>query len=127
MNQKTEITKYVMTHLNVEITDKTLKKYNSILWQNIRQKPIGGLRLTEQGFKSLVGADIKAHKVSFQDTIEYSNQLIIWLDQLIDCPWYVTSTEIYVFNEKLAIQLVLFSGNIARFSAAKVKNPRPHT
>ena len=125
MNQKTDITKYVMNHLNVEITVKSLKKYNGILWQNIRQKQTGGLRLTDQGFKSLVDADIKAHKVSFQEPVEYNNQLIIWLDNFIDCPWYITHKEIFVFNEKMAIQLVLFSGNIARFSAAKAKIPKP--
>lgn len=127
MNQKIDITKYVMTHLNVEITDKSFKNYTHILWQNIRQKHVGGLRLTEQGFNSLVNADIKAHRVAFQNPVEFSNQLIIWLDHFIDCPWYVTSEEIYVFNEKMAIQLVLFSGDIARFSAAKAKIPKPGT
>ena len=113
-----------MNHLNVEITDKSFKKYTGILWQNIRQKKVGGLRLTDQGFKLLVDSDIKAHRVAFQEQIDFNNQLIIWLDNFIDCPWYITHKEIFVFNEKMAIQLVLFSGNIARFSAAKAQVPK---
>lgn len=125
MIKKNEITEYVMTQQGVAITPKTLKNYTSIIWQNIRQKDEGGLRLTDQGFKLMIEADLKAHKVSFQNEIVYNNQLIIWLDNFITCPWYVTRDEIYVFSEKMAVQLVLFSGDIARFSAAKAKNPKP--
>jgi hypothetical protein len=125
MNQKIEITKYVMTHQGVEITGKTIKQYIRTLWRNIRIKETGGLQLTEQGFNSLLDSDIKAHRVAFQETIDYTNQVIIWLDHFIDCPWYITKKEIYVFNEKTAVQLVLFSGNITRFSAAKAQKPRP--
>jgi hypothetical protein len=34
----------------------------------------------------------------------------------------LTNREIYVFNDKMAVQLVLFSGNIAKFSTAKAKS-----
>ena len=125
MIQKNEITEYVMTQKGVAITPKSLKNYTSIIWQNIRHKPEGGLRLTDQGFNLLIESDLKAHKVSFQNQITYNNQLIIWLDNFITCPWYVTRNEIYVFSEKMAVQLVLFSGDIARFSAAKAKKPTP--
>ena len=60
----------------------------------------------------------------FDEPVEYTSQLIIWLDQFINCPWYVTKKEIFVFNENMAIQLVLFSGNITRFTAAKAKKPK---
>lgn len=124
MIQKNEITKYVMTQKGVTITPKGIKTYTGIIWQNIRQKNEGGLRLTSQGFNLLIEADLKAHKVAFQNEIIYNNQLIIWLDNFITCPWYVTRDEIYVFSEKIAVQLVLFSGDIARFSAAKAQKPK---
>jgi DNA polymerase elongation subunit (family B) len=64
----------------------------------------------------------KAYKVKFDQPVEYTNQLIIQLDNFIDCPWHVSNKAIHVFSEKMAVQLVLFSGNIAKFSSAKAKN-----
>jgi hypothetical protein len=52
----------------------------------------------------------------------YNNQEIIWLDNFIDCPWFLTKKEIFVFGEKMAVQLVLFSGNIKKFAHAKAEN-----
>jgi hypothetical protein len=123
MNLKIEITKYVLNHLGMEINDKNLKKCIAIFWKNIRDKSSGGLQLTPAGFKALKGAGIKDYRVQLENPVVYTNQLIIWLDQFISCPWYVDQKDIYVFDEKFAIQLVLFSGNIARFSAAKARQP----
>jgi hypothetical protein len=119
MNLKNDLTKYVAEQLGLSTEEKSLKKLTPVWWQNPRNKSKGGLRLTEKGFECLQQADIKAHKVRFEEPVHYTNQLIIWLDNFIDCPWYVTNKEIYVFGEKMAVQLVLFSGNIAKFSAAK--------
>jgi hypothetical protein len=88
----------------------------------IRKKEKGGLRLTEQGFTCFQQADIKFYRVQFDQKLEYTNQLVIWLDRYIDCPFYITNKEIFVFNEKMAIQLVLFSGNVAHFTSIKAKN-----
>jgi hypothetical protein len=121
MKQKIEITKYVAEQLKLATDDRSIKKIIPVFWQNPRDKEKGGLRLTDKGFESLKEADIKVHRVRFEEPVQYTNQLIIWLDNFIDCPWYVTNREIFVFSEKMAVQLVLFSGNIAKFSAAKAK------
>jgi len=122
MNLKNDLTKYVAEQLGLSTEEKSLKKLTPVWWQNPRNKSKGGLRLTEKGFECLQQADIKAYKVRFEEPVHYTNQLIIWLDNFIDCPWYVTNKEIYVFGEKMAVQLVLFSGNIAKFGAAKAKS-----
>jgi len=122
MNLKNDLTKYVAEQLGLSTEEKFLKKLTPVWWQNPRNKSKGGLRLTEKGFECLQQADIKVHRVRFEEPIHYTNQLIIWLDNFIDCPWYVTHKEIYVFEEKMAVQLVLFSGNIVKFSTAKAKN-----
>ena len=49
----------------------------------------------------------------------FTNKLVIWIDQNLESPFYLTSKQIYVFGEKIAVQLVLFSGNIAKFQRAK--------
>jgi len=123
MNQKIEITKYIAEQFNLPTDDKSIRKLISSWWYNPRKKEKGGLRLTDEGFARLT-AHIKAHQVMFDEPVEYTSQLIIWLDQFINCPWYVTKKEIFVFNENMAIQLVLFSGNITRFTAAKAKKPK---
>ena len=122
MNQKIKLTQYLLDELGLEGDEKNLKKYLNTWWYNTRKKETGGLRLTTEGFEALIQSGFKSHKVRFDEPIEYTNQLIIQLDHFIDCPWYVTPKFIYVFNDKMAVQLVLFSGNIARFSQAKAES-----
>jgi hypothetical protein len=123
MNQQTDITKYIAKQFDLPTDDKSIRKLLPTWWFNTRKKERGGLRLTDEGFARL-SAHIKVHRVVLDEPVEYTNQLIIWLDNLITCPWYVTSTEIFVFNENVAVQLVLFSGNITRYTAAKAKKPK---
>jgi hypothetical protein len=121
MNQKTDITKYVAEQSELPTDTKSLRKLISQWWINPRQKVKGGLRLSDDGFARLT-TQFKSYKVKFDEPVDYTNQLIIRLDNFIDCPWYLTKKEIYVFNDKMAVQLVLFSGNIAKFSTAKAKS-----
>ena len=123
MNQQTEITKYVAEQYSLPTDEKSIRKMLPTWWYNTRKKDTGGLRLTDEGFARL-SAHIKYYRVVLEEPVEYTNQLVIWLDNFINCPWYITKKEMYVFNETTAIQLVLFSGNIARFTAAKAKKPK---
>lgn len=122
MTQKYEITKLVLESQGIVADDKRIKKTIPVWWINPRKKAKGGLGLTEQGFECLQNADIKVHKIRFEQPVQITNQLILWIDNFIDCPFYLTKKEIYVFGEKMAVQLVLFSGDIAKFTAAKAKN-----
>ena len=121
MNQKTEITKHILESMGLESSDARVRKTIPTWWFSTRQKDQGGLRLTEQGFEAFQKAGIKEYRIKFEDTVYFTNQLIIWLDQLIDSPFYLRNKEIYVFNERIAVQLVLFSGNIGRFVEVKAK------
>jgi hypothetical protein len=121
MNHKIEITQYVATQAGLDTTDKNLRKLVALWWQNPRKKNKGGLRLTDEGF-ARISSYFKFHKVKFESPIEYTSQLVIQLDNFIDCPWYVTNRFIFVFSDKMAVQLVLFSGDIAKFSRAKAKS-----
>lgn len=119
MNQKNEITKHILNSMGLDASDNRVKKTIPTWWYSTRHKNKGGLRLTEQGFEAFKKAGIKEYRVEFQDQIHFTNQLMIWLDNFIDCPFYLRHKEIYVFSEKMAVQLVLFSGNIYKYSAAK--------
>jgi hypothetical protein len=116
MSQKIELTKKL---LPVNFTEKELTTHLALWWRDPRDKPYGGLWLTTEGFNALLEADIKSYRIKFDDDIPPTNQLIILLNRYINCPFYVTQKEAHVFSENMAIQLVLFSGNIERFVRAK--------
>ena len=122
MNQKIDITRYAAEQLNLPVDEKSLRKYKRIWWQNLRLKKKGGLRLTQAGYDSLNRAGIRNHRIKYEGKIHYTNQLVLWLDNYMDCPWYITPKEVYVFNDKMAVQLVLFSGDIVRLTMARVES-----
>jgi hypothetical protein len=122
MDQKTKITKLVLESQGLDVSDKRVRLTIPTWWVSARKKETGGLRLTEQGFDCLTKAGIKSHRVKFEHPIEVNNKLLIYLDRFIDCPWFANNKEIYVFNDKMAIQLVLFEGNVAHFVGIKAKN-----
>lgn len=120
MNQKIEVTRYTAEQLGLPTDDKNLREYKRLWWQNLRIKKKGGLRLTEEGYTALCRAGIRDLKVKYDAKIEYNNQLILLLDNCIEAPWYITPKAIHVFNDRLAVELVLFSGNIERLIRAKI-------
>lgn len=123
MNQKIKITEYVMRELGVEPSPKSIKTYTKIWWQSTRNKSKGGFWLTPLGFEALKQADIKFYHIKFEKEIEtFENKFIIWLDNTIDCPFYLNRKEIFVFGEKTAIQMVLFSGNLKLWHKAHTRN-----
>ena len=99
MNQKSDITKYIAEQFGLSTDEKSIRKLTAQWWQNPRKKEKGGLRLTDEGFARLT-AHFTAHKVRFEDPVEYTNRLIIQLDNFIDCPWYITNKAVFVFNDK---------------------------
>jgi hypothetical protein len=122
-NLKIEITNYLIKTFGLSSDEKTFKKVSRVWWQNPRIKAKGGLKLTEPGYNAFKRAEIKEYRILFEKPDEVlCNKHVIWLDHLMDSPWYVDGEEICVFSEHLAIQLTLFSGNLIKFSTAKVKN-----
>lgn len=127
MNQKYELTRIVLETSGIEASPERIRKTIPTWWFNTRQKEKGGLRLTDQGFECLQKADIKSYELKFDEPIQFTNELILWIDQNIDCPYYLTKKKMWVFGEKTAVQLVLFSGNIAKlFRASKRFQEKTH-
>jgi len=133
MNQRTEIVKYVLETLGKPHHDEYVKKMLPAFWMNPRQKATGGLRLTDSGQEWMQQADIKCYQIDLPKEGEWTNRLIIQMDQFIDCPFYLTKKAIFVYREKMAVQLVLFSGNIQKYglsramSVAKTQQQKPLT
>lgn len=95
------------------------------LWYSRRHKKKGGLRLSDEGYEFLVkDLDLQEHEVPFTDQIELSPSIIIFLDQYLDCPYYLTHKSLTVFSEKVAFKLHMFSDDIRKFGLIKAMNSR---
>ncbi len=119
-----------MKELDLDLNPNNIKKHYNLWWQSLRSKKEKGLWLTNKGFDAFQLANIKSYKIQFPSTITLDNKFIIWLDNKIDCPFYLTPKEIFVFGERTAIQLILLSGDLKlwhNIHNKKVdKNLEPH-
>jgi hypothetical protein len=99
---------------------ETVKKYKSLWWWNFRSKDSGGLRLTEEAMTFIQeDAKIKTYKIEFPKEFAFTPQVLVWLDNFIDSPFYITKKFIVVLKEKAAFELYLFSGDIKKLGYTK--------
>lgn len=112
-------TKIFLQQLDKSINDITVEEYLPIWWKNTRKKEEGGLRLTEEGFDLLDELDIAKYEIPFPFDMKFTTQVILYLDKFIDCPYYLTDRSVWVTNEKKAVELSLFSGNIRQYGLSK--------
>ena len=120
MDTKLKLTKEFLKDSGLPDDEKSLEKYLWTWWVNPRLNGDRSLGLTTQGYE-VISKDVglKFYQIDLPNNIEITNQLIIWLDKFIDCPWYMTKRSIFVSREKIAVQLVLFSGDLQKFGKAK--------
>jgi hypothetical protein len=121
MNLKDELTCKVLEILNPTASEKDMRQAQGSWWFSCRKKPCGGLRLTDDGFDALALAGVKSYRIDLEGALDLNNHFVIQLDRLMDCPFYITNTSVYVFGEKMAVQLILFSGNLKKFISAKAE------
>jgi hypothetical protein len=105
-------------------TEEEIKAFRVLWWFNVRTKDIGGLRLTEEGINFIRSVDIKIYEISLPKESKITAQTLIWLDQFITSPWYLTKKTISVLSEKAAFELYLFSGDIKKMGHAKAMSKR---
>lgn len=107
------------------VTDEIVKSKKSIWWWNTRNKDSGGLRLTEEGLEYITDfAKLKTYKVKFPKEIIITPQILVWLDNYIESPYYITKKDITVITEKAAFELYLFSGDIRKMGYNKALSKR---
>ena len=122
MNKET-YTKVFLKQAEIAISDVTMKEYMSKLWQNIRVKDQGGLRLTDAGLEFLKDKlELATYEIPFPKDFELTTNTIIWLDQFIDCPYWLCKYSIEVTDEKKALELHLFSGDVKKYGLTKALN-----
>jgi len=120
MNWKDTYTKIFLKQAGIAITDATVKEYFAVWWQNTRIKSEGGLRLTDEGYRFITeDLNLSIYDVPYPANFEITTQIIIFLDKFIDCPYYMGRKSISVTNEKKALELHLFSGDIRKYGLTK--------
>lgn len=120
MNWKETYTKIFLRQSGKSITEASIKEYMPVWWQNTRSKNEGGLRLTDEGLQFITEElQLATYDVPYPKDFELTTQTIIFLDKFIDCPYYVGRRSITVTDEKKAIELHLFSGDIRKYGLTK--------
>lgn len=116
---KEAYTKIFLKERGLAISEANLKQYMPIWWQNTRNKSQGGLRLTEEGYNTLQEIGIEIYDIPYPKDMPLTTQVIIFLDQFISCPYYITNKGIIVTDQKKAVELTLFSGDVRKYGLTK--------
>jgi hypothetical protein len=122
MISKETYTKIFLKEQGKATSDANVKQYMPLWWQNTRNKEKGGLRLTEAGMEIVSEIGLATYDVPYPRDMPLTTQVIIFLDQFIDCPYYLTNRSITVLNEKKAVELTLFSGDLRKYGLIKAMN-----
>ncbi len=122
MNWKETYTKLFLKELGKSTNDTVVKEYMPLWWKNNRYKGTGGLRLTDAGYEVLQEINLTVYDIPFAKDMPLTTQVVIFLDQFIDCPYYLTQKSITVTNEKKAVELTLFSGDLRKYGITKAMN-----
>ena len=116
---KVTYTKLFLKELGKSYNDLSVKEYMPLWWYNTRQKDVGGLRLTDDGFDVINKIELQTYDIPYPRDMPMTTQVIIFLDKFIDCPYYLTNRGITVTNERKAVELGLFSGDLRKYGLTK--------
>lgn len=120
MDIKDTYTQVFLQAANIDPTPEKIKEYKAVWWWNIRNKDSGGLRMTEHALNFIEEyAKIKTYKIDFPEQFAFTPQVLIWLDNFIDSPFFVNKKHIIVMKEKAAFELYLFSGDVRKLGHNK--------
>lgn len=109
-----------MELLEQPVHDETVKNNYYAWWQNVRESyQARSLRLTKQGLEMIDKLDIKIYTIKFPAKVIFTPQTYLWLDEFVDCPYFVDKKQIVVTMEKMALQLMLFAGDITKYGLAR--------
>ena len=120
MDTKTAYTRTFMGLLKLPLHDESIKTHYYTWWQNVRESyQARSLRLTKIGLETMTKLEIKVYEIKFPDKIIFTPQTYLWLDEFVDCPYFVDKKKIIVTMEKMALQLMMFAGDVTKYGLAR--------
>ena len=120
MTSKETYTKVFLKQLNQPVNNLSVRSALAEWWRNPRSKAKGGMRLTEEGYRMMTeDLDISFYEVPYAPDMNFTTQIIIWLDNFIDCPYYLDKRSMFVSDDKKALELHMFSGDIKKYGISK--------
>lgn len=126
MDVKLRLTKHFADEAGIVANTPTLlNNLHRLWWMNTRKNGERSFSLTEEGF-NILSKHLKFYQIDLPNTLNFTNNTIVWMDKFIDCPYYLSRKSIFVSREKVAVQLMLFSGDINKFGKAKDKSSKAH-
>ena len=125
MDVKDQYTKIFLKAANKPVDEKIIQEQRALWWWNVRSKEDGGLRLTKPALDFIEKeAEIKTYKIKFPNDLSITPQILVWLDNFIESPYYITKKYITVMREKAAFELYLFSGDVKKMGYSKAMAKR---
>ena len=113
-------TKIFLEQAGLPNDDDSVRQYIKKWFRNPREKLNSSLTLTDEGFEFLVTKiGLKSYRIPFPKDFQITTQVVLFLDKFLDCPNYYNKKEIFVFKEKKAAELMLFSGDVRKYGIAK--------
>jgi hypothetical protein len=120
MNIKDTYTKVFVQAANQFCDNTTIKNLRNKWWTSTRCKDVGGLRITTECLEYIQStSQIKTYKVDLPKDLVIGPQILIWLDQFLQCPYHLEKKSITVLTEKAAFELYLFSGDVQKMTSSK--------
>lgn len=120
MNWKEAYTKIFLKEASKSVNESTMQEFMPVWWQNNRNKDKGGLRLTDQGMEFITEEiELTTYEVPFPKDFTMTSNTLVWLDEFIDCPYWIGRHGMIVTNEKKALELHLFSGDVKKYGINK--------
>jgi len=117
--KKETYTKLFLKQLGKNTDEATVKNYYNKWWKNTREKDVGGLRLTELGLNTLKEIGVQTFTIPYPHEMELTTNVIIFLDQHINSPYYIDGKSITVTDDRKAVELTLFAGDLRRYGLVK--------
>jgi hypothetical protein len=117
---RNDITEAILNGMGLPHDDDEIKKHLTLWWANPARSS-KSLQLTKTGFDIFNKVEIKFFKVDFNEEINLSGQFLLDLLRSMTCPFYINFKKrcIFVTSDKIAVQLVLYGGNISQFVKIK--------
>jgi hypothetical protein len=125
MDKKDIYTRSILKAADKSFDENLIKEKKISWWYNIRLKNEGGLRLTEEGIQFITDeAKIKIYIIELPSKLTMTSQILIWLDNFINSPYFLSKRQIIVTEEKTAFELYLFSGDVQKLGYSKAMSKR---